>query len=79
MISLLLQGIRIAAATRDALKRKREEEPEEINGLHSPDVPVAPITLSHEFVAPPDYRQSEEMDPAMYGEQTGKDLASLGT
>lgn len=64
-----MQGTRIAAATREALKRKREDEPEEINGLHATDVPVAPVTLSHEFVAPPDYGQPEEMDPTMYGEQ----------
>ena len=68
-MKVTFQGLRIAAATREALKRKREDEPEAINGVHTPDVPVAPVTLSHEFVAPTDYRQSEQMDPAMYGEQ----------
>lgn len=61
-----MQGLKIAAATRIALKRKREDE-EQIKDPKGPGLPTAPTTLSHEFVAPADYRQPDHLDPSVYG------------
>jgi hypothetical protein len=69
----LVQGVRAAAATREALKRKRDEEEK----LH-PEPETAPldlgapilkalVTLSHEFVAPIDYAEPENLDVDIHG------------
>lgn len=60
------QGFRVAAATRESLKRKRENT-EELGGLQSDTLSAAPSTLSHEFVAPEDYQQPKRPDPSRHG------------
>ena len=66
----------MAATTREALKRKREEE-EHINGLDTQKLSVAPITLSHEYVAPDDYSQPASVDAALHGVSRPHNIAPV--
>ena len=75
MAALLVQGVRAAASTSEALKRKREEDEQlhvdpEKAPLDSAPTLVAPVTLSHEFVAPADYAEPEDLDPSIHGSTT---------
>ena len=57
----------MAASTREALKRKREEQ-DDVNGLSAQPAAAVSSTLSHEFVAPEGYSQPIDLDPNVHGE-----------
>ena len=56
LFEMPLQGLRVAALTRETLKRKREQDEPVLDT--SPKKPAAKpgsVTLSHEYVVPKDY------------------------
>ena len=63
------QGQRVAALTRESLKRKRDQEESVLNaGKVKPPPKVAAPTLSHEYVAPKGYKLPPEITEAVNGE-----------
>lgn len=61
-----LQGLAVAAATREAAKRKREAD----SGPAEVKRPVRPVpVISHEVAVPKDYDEAaRKLDPALHGE-----------
>lgn len=55
----------MAAATREALKRKRAKE--DVPTVGAKKAAVAPATVAHEYVSPKDYKLADKLNSGVHG------------